>query len=54
MTISAIFTTPGIGGIIAITVLLGAAAIYFGLTHWILQGGREDEPPWERMRWPFK
>ena len=36
------------------TVLLGAAAIYLGLTYWILQGGQEEEPPWEQMGWPFK
>jgi len=54
MTISDIFTTPGIGGLIAIIVLLGAAVIYFGLTYWILQGGREERSPWERMGWPFK
>lgn len=54
MTISEVFTTPGIGGVIAVAVLLGAAAIYLGLTRWILQGGREEEPPWERMGWPFE
>jgi len=54
MTISEVFTTPGIGGIITVAVLLGAAAIYLGLTRWILQGGREEEPPWERMGWPFE
>jgi len=54
MTILDIFTTPGIGGIIAMTVLGGAAVIYFGLTRWILQGGREDEPQWERRGWPFE
>jgi hypothetical protein len=54
MTISSIFTTPGIGGIIAMVVLMGAAAIYLGLTRWILQGGREEQPPWERMGWPFE
>ena len=54
MDISVIFTAPGIGGIIAITVLLCAAAVYFSLTRWILQGGREEEPPWERIGWPFK
>ncbi len=54
MTIAAIFTTPGIGGIIATTVLLGAVGIYVGLTRWILQGGQEDDPPWERMGWPFE
>ena len=54
MNISWIFTTPGIGGIIAVAVLLSAAAIYIGLTHWILQGGREEAPPWEQMGWPFK
>ncbi len=54
MDISWIFTTPGIGGIIAATVLLSAAVIYIGLTRWILQGGREEAPPWEQMGWPFK
>jgi hypothetical protein len=54
MTISAIFTTPGIGGIIATTVLLSAAVIYTGLTYWILRGGREEEPRWERMGWPYR
>jgi hypothetical protein len=49
-----IFTTPGIGGIIVATVMLSAAAIYVGLTRWILQGGREEAPPWERMGWPFE
>jgi hypothetical protein len=54
MTVSAIFTTAGIGGIIVVAVLLSAAAAYIGLTRWILQGGREDKPPWERMGWPFE
>ena len=54
MDITWFFTTPGIGGIIATVVMLGAAAIYFGLTRWILQGGQEEEPPWEQMGWPFK
>jgi hypothetical protein len=54
MSISWIFTTPGIGGIIAVVVLLGAAAIYLGMTRWILQGGRQEQPPWERMGWPFE
>ena len=53
MDIGAIFTTPGIGGLIAITVLGCAAVVYVGLTYWILQGGREDEPPWENRGWPF-
>ena len=53
MSFSDIFTTPGIGGIIALVVLSSAALIYLGLTRWILQGGREDEPPWEQMGWPF-
>ena len=49
-----IFTTPGIGGLIAVIVLSSAVAIYVGLTRWILQGGREEAPPWERMGWPFE
>jgi hypothetical protein len=54
MNISALFTTPGIGGIIAATVLFSAAVVYFGLTYWILRGGQEEEPRWERMGWPYK
>ena len=53
MGIAMIFTTPGIGGLIAISVLGFASVLYVGLTYWILQGGREDEPPWEHMDWPF-
>jgi hypothetical protein len=52
--ISALFTTPGIGGIIATVVLVSATAIYVGLIRWVLQGGREDQPPYERMGWPFE
>jgi hypothetical protein len=54
MTVSDIFTTPGIGGLIVLIVLLGAAGIFAGLTYWVLEGGRESEPPWERMGWPFE
>jgi hypothetical protein len=54
MTISALFTTPGIGGLIATTLLLIAAVIYFGLTYWILRGGQEEKRHWERMGWPYK
>ncbi len=54
MNISTFFTMPGIGGLFAIIVLLTAAVIYFSLARWVLQGGREEEPPWERMGWPFK
>lgn len=53
-TISALFTTPGIGGIIATVVLVGATAVYVGLVRWVLQGGREDEAPYERLGWPFE
>ncbi len=54
MTISTFFTTPGLGGIFAITVLLSAAVTYFSLTRWILRGGQEEGQPWERMGWPFE
>ena len=53
MDIGAIFTTPGIGGLIAVVVLGCATVLYIGLTVWILRGVREAEPPWERMGWPF-
>jgi hypothetical protein len=54
MNVGTIFTTPGIGGLIATIVLLVAAVTYLILTRWIMRGGREEEPPWERMGWPFK
>jgi hypothetical protein len=53
-TISLLFTTPGIGGIIATVVLVGAAVVYVGLIRWILQGARKEQPSYERMGWPFK
>jgi hypothetical protein len=54
MNVSQIFTTPGVGGIIVVIVLSSAAIVYLGLTRWILRGGREDAPPWERLGWPFE
>ncbi len=54
MDTSWFFTTPGIGGIIVAIVLSSAAAIYFGLTRWILRGGEEEKAPWEKMGWPFE
>jgi hypothetical protein len=54
MSISDVFTAPGFGSLIVAVVLLCAAVIYVGLTRWILQGGREEAPPWERMGWPFE
>ncbi|MGD2144860.1 MAG: hypothetical protein PVF54_10315 [Anaerolineae bacterium] len=53
-TISALFTAPGIGGIIATVVLASATAIYVSLIRWVLEGGREELPPYERMGWPFE
>lgn len=52
MTFGDIFTTAGIGGLIVAAVMSIAAAIYAGLTYWILQGGRRKEP-WDQMDWPF-
>jgi len=43
MNIGAIFTTPGIGGIIAIVVLVSAVVIYTGLTYWIMHGGKKEQ-----------
>ncbi len=43
MNIGAIFTTPGIGGIIAIVVLVSAVVIYTGLTYWIMRGGKKEQ-----------
>ncbi len=39
--VSLFFTDDGPGGIFAMMILLSALAIYFGLTRWILRGGRE-------------
>jgi hypothetical protein len=52
MTVGDIFTTAGIGGLIVAVVMTAAAAVYAGLTYWILQGGREEEP-WDDLGWPF-
>lgn len=35
------FTIDGPGGIFAMSILLLALVIYFGLTRWILRGGKE-------------
>ena len=43
MNIGAIFTTPGIGGIITIVVLVSAVVIYAGLTYWIMHGGKKEQ-----------
>lgn len=40
--ISAFFTKPGLGGVVAAIVFIAASAIYYGLTRWILAGGREE------------
>lgn len=39
--ISAFFTSPGPGGVVVISVMALAAAIYYFLTRWIL-GDKED------------
>ncbi|MDP1714367.1 MAG: hypothetical protein Q8L41_06425 [Anaerolineales bacterium] len=39
----AFVNTPGIGGIVAISVITTAAVIYFFLTRWILYGNKEEE-----------
>jgi hypothetical protein len=52
--ISALLTTPGIGGIVVTVVLVSATAIYVGLIRWVLEGGREEQPPYRRMGWPFE
>lgn len=52
--LDALFLTPTAGGLIAITVLTGAGIIYAVLTRWIIRGGQEEKPSWERMGWPYK
>jgi hypothetical protein len=53
MDISSLFTTPGIGGLVVTAVMTIAAVTYVSLTIWALRGGRDDDPPWEHLGWPF-
>jgi len=39
--VSLFFTDDGPGGIFAMMVLFLALAIYYGLTRWIIRGGKE-------------
>jgi hypothetical protein len=38
----AFVNTPGIGGLVAITVIVVAAGIYFSLARWILLGDKQE------------
>lgn len=40
--LAALFTSSGPGGVVVIVVIGLAAIIYFWLTRWILQGGKEE------------
>lgn len=46
--VEAFFTTPGLGGVVVITVIVLAATIYVLLTRWILKGGETEEDAWRR------
>lgn len=39
----AFFNTPGVGGVIILVVFLGACAIYYRLTRWIIDGDKDGE-----------
>ena len=41
--IGAFFNSPGPGGIMVISVIVLAGTIYYLLTRWILEGGKEDQ-----------
>ena len=47
MTISELigdfFNSSGPGGIVVVSVILTAATIYYLLTRWILDGGKEEQ-----------
>lgn len=40
----AFYNTAGPGGVVAMTVLLGACLVYWRLTTWIIQGDKHDRP----------
>lgn len=46
--ISDFFTTPGPGGVVVVTVIFLAGAIYVSLTRWILRGGETKDDSWRR------
>ena len=41
--ISAFFTSSGPGGAVVIAVVVIASAVYFQITRWILDGGKEND-----------
>ena len=40
--ISSFFTNSSPGGVVAIVVFLAASYVYYRLTRWILDGGKEE------------
>lgn len=41
--IRSFFTSSGPGGVVVVSVIVLAATIYYLLTRWILEGGREEQ-----------
>lgn len=41
--ISAFFTSSGPGGVVVISVVVIATAVFFQLTRWILAGGKDND-----------
>lgn len=41
--ISKLFTSSGPGGVVVMAVISVAAVIYFQLTRWILDGGKDED-----------
>lgn len=40
--IGAFFTSSGTGGVVVIVVFLTASMIYYRITRWIIDGGKEE------------
>lgn len=47
--IDSLFTSAGPGGVVVILVIGTAATVYFMLTRWIVQGGEDDGPGFNRF-----
>ena len=46
----AFVNTPGIGGIMVMSVITIASVVYFFLTRWVIQGGEEESENGRRRR----
>jgi len=46
----AFINTAGIGGVVVMSVIVIALAVYYNLTRWIMKGGEEESETSERQR----